>query len=105
MACITLYAMVDRDDDLKIGIKSTAILFGRYDKLDRRRCCGSRRCCCWCGSVIWRSPAETFYWSLLLAGALFFTSRNRSPAASARPASRPSCRTTMWGWWCSSASR
>ncbi|SFN20761.1 4-hydroxybenzoate polyprenyltransferase [Izhakiella capsodis] len=29
----TLYAMVDRDDDLKIGVKSTAILFGRYDKL------------------------------------------------------------------------
>jgi 4-hydroxybenzoate polyprenyltransferase len=29
----TFYAMVDRDDDLKIGIKSTAILFGRRDKL------------------------------------------------------------------------
>lgn len=29
----TKYAMVDRDDDLKIGVKSTAILFGRYDKL------------------------------------------------------------------------
>jgi len=27
----TLYGMVDRDDDLKIGVKSTAILFGRYD--------------------------------------------------------------------------
>lgn len=26
----TLYAMVDRDDDLRIGVKSTAILFGRY---------------------------------------------------------------------------
>ncbi|MBK4714866.1 MULTISPECIES: 4-hydroxybenzoate octaprenyltransferase [Tenebrionibacter/Tenebrionicola group] len=29
----TQYAMVDRDDDLKIGVKSTAILFGRYDTL------------------------------------------------------------------------
>lgn len=29
----TLYAMVDRDDDLAVGIKSTAILFGRYDVL------------------------------------------------------------------------
>jgi 4-hydroxybenzoate polyprenyltransferase len=29
----TLYAMVDRDDDLKIGVKSTAILFGRHDRL------------------------------------------------------------------------
>ncbi|ABV85797.1 4-hydroxybenzoate octaprenyltransferase [Shewanella pealeana] len=28
----TMYAMVDRDDDLKVGIKSTAILFGRYDR-------------------------------------------------------------------------
>ncbi len=27
----TLYAMVDREDDLKIGVKSAAILFGRYD--------------------------------------------------------------------------
>jgi 4-hydroxybenzoate polyprenyltransferase len=27
----TQYAMVDREDDLKIGIKSTAILFGRTD--------------------------------------------------------------------------
>ena len=33
LAYDTLYAMADRDDDLKIGIKSTAILFGRYDLL------------------------------------------------------------------------
>lgn len=29
----TEYAMVDRADDLRIGIKSTAILFGRHDRL------------------------------------------------------------------------
>ena len=29
----TMYAMVDKDDDLKIGIKSSAILFAQYDKL------------------------------------------------------------------------
>lgn len=29
----TKYAMVDRDDDVKVGIKSTAILFGRHDRL------------------------------------------------------------------------
>ena len=29
----TAYAMVDRDDDIKIGAKSTAILFGQYDRL------------------------------------------------------------------------
>lgn len=29
----TFYAMVDRDDDLKIGVKSTAILFGEQDRM------------------------------------------------------------------------
>ena len=29
----TQYAMVDRNDDLHIGVKSTAILFGQYDRL------------------------------------------------------------------------
>jgi 4-hydroxybenzoate polyprenyltransferase len=28
----TAYAMVDRDDDHKVGVKSTAILFGRHDR-------------------------------------------------------------------------
>lgn len=29
----TYYAMVDKDDDVLVGIKSTAILFGRFDRL------------------------------------------------------------------------
>lgn len=29
----TMYAMVDRTDDIKIGIRSTAILFGSYDRI------------------------------------------------------------------------
>ncbi len=29
----TFYAMVDRDDDLRIGVKSTAILFGEQDRV------------------------------------------------------------------------
>lgn len=29
----TFYAMSDRPDDLKIGVKSSAILFGKYDRL------------------------------------------------------------------------
>jgi 4-hydroxybenzoate polyprenyltransferase len=33
LAYDTMYAMADREDDLKIGVKSTAILFGRYDRL------------------------------------------------------------------------
>ncbi|MFW6021816.1 MAG: 4-hydroxybenzoate octaprenyltransferase, partial [Guyparkeria sp.] len=31
LAYDTLYAMADRPDDLKIGVKSSAILFGRFD--------------------------------------------------------------------------
>lgn len=33
LAYDTEYAMVDRDDDLKIGIKTSAITFGKYDVL------------------------------------------------------------------------
>lgn len=33
MAYDTKYAMVDRDDDIVVGIKSSAILFGRHDRL------------------------------------------------------------------------
>ncbi len=29
----TMYAMVDRDDDIRIGVRSTAILFGEQDRL------------------------------------------------------------------------
>ena len=29
----TMYAMADKQDDLKIGVKSTAILFGQYDRI------------------------------------------------------------------------
>lgn len=29
----TMYAMVDRDDDIKLGVKSTAVLWGDYDRL------------------------------------------------------------------------
>lgn len=66
----TQYAMVDRDDDLKIGIKSTAILFGSYDKL----IIGILQI------VVMALMAATgwlnglggaFYWSIGLAGALF----------------------------------
>ncbi len=33
LAYDTEYAMVDRDDDLKIGMKTSAITFGRFDVL------------------------------------------------------------------------
>lgn len=66
----TQYAMVDRDDDLKIGIKSTAILFGKKDKL----IIGMLQIAVLVLMAIIGVLNElngAFYWSLLLAGALF----------------------------------
>jgi 4-hydroxybenzoate polyprenyltransferase len=40
LAYDTEYAMVDRDDDLRIGIKTSAILFGRFDVLAVLACYG-----------------------------------------------------------------
>jgi 4-hydroxybenzoate polyprenyltransferase len=40
LAYDTEYAMVDREDDLKIGIKTSAILFGRFDVLAVLACYG-----------------------------------------------------------------
>lgn len=66
----TQYAMVDRDDDLKIGIKSTAILFGRNDK----RIIGLLQL----GTLgllivvgMQMGLSQLYYWSLLGAAALF----------------------------------
>ncbi|WP_058912421.1 4-hydroxybenzoate octaprenyltransferase [Entomohabitans teleogrylli] len=66
----TQYAMVDRDDDLKIGIKSTAILFGRYDKL----IIGLLQIAVMILMALigWLNGlGGAFYWSILLAGGLF----------------------------------
>ena len=38
MAYDTEYAMMDRDDDVKIGIKSSAIFFGKYDVIAVMMC-------------------------------------------------------------------
>ncbi|PVZ83234.1 4-hydroxybenzoate octaprenyltransferase [Serratia sp. S1B] len=66
----TLYAMVDRDDDLKIGIKSTAILFGRHDKLIVGLLqLATLLLMLWIGYLMQLNGV--FYWSLLLAGVLF----------------------------------
>lgn len=66
----TLYAMVDRDDDLKIGIKSTAILFGRQDKM----IVGVLQLLTLImliGVGVWLELGASFYWCLLVVGALF----------------------------------
>ena len=66
----TQYAMVDRDDDLKIGIKSTAILFGRQDKL----VIGVLQLITLAMLIALGMHYQlggSFYWSLLVVGGLF----------------------------------
>ena len=66
----TQYAMVDRDDDLKIGIKSTAILFGRFDKM----VIGILQLVTLAMLMFvgtWYQLGASYYWSLLVVGALF----------------------------------
>ncbi|MDJ0036042.1 4-hydroxybenzoate octaprenyltransferase [Pantoea allii] len=66
----TQYAMVDREDDLKIGVKSTAILFGRYDKLIIGLLqLSTLVLMALVGTMLDVNGA--FYWTLLLAGGLF----------------------------------
>jgi len=66
----TQYAMVDRDDDLRIGVKSTAILFGRYDKLIIGLLqLATLALLLVIGQLMQLNSA--FYWSLLAAAVLF----------------------------------
>ena len=66
----TLYAMVDREDDVKAGIKSTAILFGAADRL----MVGVLQAGAWLGFALlgWRSGFGAAYGiGLVLMAALF----------------------------------
>lgn len=66
----TQYAMVDREDDLKIGIKSTAILFGRFDKM----IIGALQLIVLALLIFlggYYSLGASFYWGVLVAAALF----------------------------------
>jgi 4-hydroxybenzoate polyprenyltransferase len=65
----TEYAMVDRADDVKLGIKTSAILFGRFDVAVVMLCHGVfLAIMCWVG---WRlSLAWPYYGGLLCAGVL-----------------------------------
>lgn len=79
----TAYAMVDRADDMRIGVKSTAILFGRYDRLVIGLCQASMLLLMW---FIGRSAglAYWYYIGLAIAMALLvgqqFMIRTREPA-------------------------
>ncbi|WCE29615.1 4-hydroxybenzoate octaprenyltransferase [Vibrio sp. SCSIO 43137] len=66
----TQYAMVDRDDDLLVGLKSTAILFGRFDKM----IIGILQLVTlllFIALGIWLQLGQAFYWGILVSSALF----------------------------------
>jgi len=66
----TMYAMVDRDDDLRIGVKSTAILFGENDKL--YIACLQIITLLLLGVIGWvNNSTGVYFFSLLIAGMLF----------------------------------
>ncbi|PSW11784.1 4-hydroxybenzoate octaprenyltransferase [Photobacterium sp. BZF1] len=66
----TQYAMVDRDDDVKVGIKSTAILFGRFDKMIIGLLqLGTLILLIAVGAI--EGMSQVYYWCLLLASSLF----------------------------------
>ena len=78
----TIYAMVDREDDLKIGIRSTAILFGESD---RHIIAALQALTLFALYLVGRSAQLGGWYKLgLLVGALFFARhlyliRNRDP--------------------------
>ncbi|MUV26108.1 4-hydroxybenzoate octaprenyltransferase [Burkholderia thailandensis] len=53
----TAYAMVDRDDDLKIGMLTSAITFGRYDVLAIMLCYAAML-----GIYVWVGVTQHFGW-------------------------------------------
>jgi len=80
----TFYAMVDREDDLKVGVKSTAILFGDMDRVMT----GSLQFLCILALALAGNRfglGLIYQSSLLIAGALFiyqqYLIRNREPEA------------------------
>jgi len=69
----TAYAMVDRDDDLKIGIKTSAITFGRYEVLAIMLCYGLFfAVMAWCGLQENLNGWFWFGWGLAIVWAIYF---------------------------------
>jgi len=80
----TFYAMVDRPDDLKLGLKSTAILFGKAD-LAIIALCQFAMLALLVGIGLRRGLGAVYFIGLIGAAALFarqlWTSRQREPGA------------------------
>lgn len=68
LAYDTEYAMVDRDDDLRIGIKTSAITLGRAD-VAVIMACYAATLGVWCAVMAGRIPAAMILATLLAAGA------------------------------------
>jgi 4-hydroxybenzoate polyprenyltransferase len=66
----TIYAMVDRDDDLKIGVRSTAILFGDSDRHIIAALQGLTLSSLYLAGRLLNMSG--WYYAGLIAGALFF---------------------------------
>ena len=67
----TIYGMIDREDDIKVGVKSTAILFGSADKL----VIGFLQVIVLLSLIMLGNQVELRYWyylSLIIVAALFF---------------------------------
>ena len=83
LAYDTQYAMADREDDLRIGVRSTAILFGNYD-LFAIGLCQLISHLLWVPLAIHIQLPAYFFWGWGLAGALLFYQQrliqNREPA-------------------------
>lgn len=66
LAYDTEYAMVDREDDIKIGIRSSALFFGRYDVVAIMACYAAFLVLlCWIGQAL--RLAWPYYAGLLVA--------------------------------------
>jgi len=69
LAYDTEYAMVDRDDDLKIGIKTSAILFGRFDVPAVAACYGLFLAAMG-GIGAWQGYGTLYFTGLLIGGVI-----------------------------------
>ena len=83
----TTYAMADRTDDVKVGIKSSAILFGQYDRLMIAALQVASLLCLYLAGLAFDFGLY-YNASLLLAGLLFgyqhYLIRDRQPDACIR---------------------